>query len=247
MDQSRLTQSADLFIFDLDGTLLESAIDIAEAVDYTLAGLGYPRAGVGHVRGWIGDGATVLVARALHWGSGITPSAAQTATALKMFLGHYADCCCNHTTLTDGATQIFTVMQRLGIRAAVASNKPQAASCQILEHLGLANRIEVVIGGDTLPTRKPDAAPLMEAARRCGAKQPWMIGDSELDRCAALAAGFPFIGVRGGYVPAIKEQLAEASAREIIDVPLRRMAAALDTLSPGQVTFNALRAALARS
>lgn len=190
-----------LVMFDLDGTLIDSVPDLALAVDHMLIELGLPQAGVEKVRDWVGNGARVLVRRALaddidHAGVSET----QTEEALARFLDIYADCH-NLTALYPGVHELLEALSTAAVELAVVTNKPERFVAPLLEQVGLGGYFRWIIGGDTLPQQKPDPAALLQVMRLADvtAAQSLFVGDSRNDVLAARAAGVPCVAVSYGY------------------------------------------------
>lgn len=190
-----------LVMFDLDGTLVDSVPDLATAVDRMLVELGREPAGVERVRQWVGNGARVLVRRAL--AGGLDHSAvgeAETEQALARFLELYADC---HEliTLYPGVHELLEALSTAAVELAVVTNKPERFVAPLLEQVGLGGYFRWIIGGDTLPQQKPDPAALLQVMRLAGVsqEQSLFVGDSRSDVLAARAAGVPCVAVSYGY------------------------------------------------
>lgn len=190
-----------LVMFDLDGTLVDSVPDLATAVDRMLVELGREPAGVERVRTWVGNGARVLVRRAL--AGGLDHSAvgeAQTEQALARFLDIYADC---HEliTLYPGVHELLEALSTAAVELAVVTNKPERFVAPLLEQVGLGGYFRWIIGGDTLPQQKPDPAALLQVMHLAGVSnlQSLFVGDSRSDVLAARAAGVPCVAVSYGY------------------------------------------------
>jgi len=190
-----------LVMFDLDGTLVDSVPDLAAAVDRMLVELGREPAGVERVRQWVGNGARVLVRRAL--AGGLDHSAvgeAETEEALARFLDIYADC---HEliTLYPGVHELLEALSTAAVELAVVTNKPERFVAPLLEQVGLGGYFRWIIGGDTLPQQKPDPAALLQVMRLAGVsqEQSLFVGDSRTDVLAARAAGVPCVAVSYGY------------------------------------------------
>jgi len=222
----------DAVLFDLDGTLVDSAPDLTTAVNRTLADLDRPAIDEDRVRHWIGNGARRLVARALAGRRGITAEPPQTEAALARFFAHYHDCLHERSVLYTGVANGLGRLAALDLPLGVVTNKPGAFTQPLLEALGIAGRFATLVSGDTLAVKKPDPAPLVHAAdalqvdiRRC-----LYVGDSAADRDAAAAAGALLVRVPYGYpgddaifdghpaaltltVPALAERLAVLHAR----------------------------------
>jgi len=190
-----------LVMFDLDGTLVDSVPDLATAVDRMLVELGREPAGVERVRTWVGNGARVLVRRAL--AGGLDHSAvgeAQAEQALARFLDIYADC---HEliTLYPGVHELLEALSTAAVELAVVTNKPERFVAPLLEQVGLGGYFRWIIGGDTLPQQKPDPAALLQVMHLAGVSnlQSLFVGDSRSDVLAARAAGVPCVAVSYGY------------------------------------------------
>lgn len=189
-------------LFDLDGTLLDSLPDLATAVDRTLVDLGHAAAGIERVRGWIGDGARQLVREALACArAGNAPDDAELGAALEHYMRHYAACCTDRSQLFAGVREALEHWRGQGVAMACVTNKSARFTQPLLEHFDLGALLPVAVSGDTLPRRKPDAAPLLFACEQLGIEpaRAAMIGDSRNDVLAARAAGMPVICVSYGY------------------------------------------------
>jgi phosphoglycolate phosphatase len=183
-----------ILVFDLDGTLIDSARDIAESVGELLEGYGAPPVGVPEVLTMVGEGAPVLIARALKR-SGIDPPLRE---ALERYLRIYDRRLMNHTVPYDGVTEILSLAVQRG-PLAVLTNKPLGPSIGILEALGLRGFFTKIIGGDSDFGRKPDPAGLLSLQALAPGDQLVMIGDSPADWKAAEAARVPFVFARYGF------------------------------------------------
>ena len=192
-------------LFDLDGTLVDSAPDLAAAVDQMLEHLGRTPAGLDKVRNWVGNGAAVLVRRALagqtDWQPARPKDDALFNDALAIFYHAYGQINGRHSVVFDGVTECLTQLKQQGCRLAVVTNKPEQFVAPLLEQLDLAHWFELTVGGDTLPVKKPDPTPLLHAMTRLGGSRGTtvMVGDSAADVNAAIAAGIPCVAVRYGY------------------------------------------------
>lgn len=184
-------------IFDLDGTLVDSAADIAEAINRLYDDLGQSRVPDAQVQAWIGDGVRALVGSALAH-KGLTVSVEEV---MPGFLIHYNATLLLEPRIYDGVVETLKALQGAGVPLAICTNKPVDLVPPLLSHLGLAGFFDVVIGGGSLPQRKPDAAPLLAVAQRLGVpvEACLMVGDSGTDHAAAVAAAMPVALVRYGY------------------------------------------------
>ena len=187
-----------LVVFDLDGTLVDSASDIAEAVNRTLADRSLPRQEEAVIRGWIGDGARALVASAFaHAGEAI-----DVEEVMPGFMVHYAECLLLYPTVYPGVIETLRALRESNIAVAICTNKPQRFVRPLLDALRLGEYFECIVGGDTLPERKPSAVPLLHVVDHFGLPpaQCLMVGDSETDVLTAQAADVPMALVTYGYL-----------------------------------------------
>ncbi len=187
-----------LLIFDLDGTLIDSAPDLRIAVNRVLADFDLAPLELSAIRHMIGDGATQLVARAL---AARTQTPPDLAVALKKFFVYYQADPTAHTSMYEGVSDTLTQLHAQGYKLAVCTNKPAAPMREILKRLGMAQFFVHAIGGDSHPFKKPDPrmlTVLMDEQRTTPANT-LMIGDSEVDAGAAQAAAVPFVLVSYGY------------------------------------------------
>ncbi|SFJ03049.1 phosphoglycolate phosphatase [Pseudomonas guineae] len=190
-----------LVMFDLDGTLVDSVPDLAAAVDKTLLLLGQPAAGIEQVRDWVGNGARVLVRRAL---AGSQEHAqvddALAEQALELFMQHYAE---SHalTQVYPGVMQTLDWLREQQVELAIVTNKPERFVAPLLDEKGLGGYFRWIVGGDTLPQQKPDPAALLHVMQlaRVDAAQALFVGDSRNDVRAAKAAGVSCVALSYGY------------------------------------------------
>lgn len=192
-----------LVIFDLDGTLIDSAPDLALALNHTLATLDYETYSADIIRSWVGNGAQTLVKRGLNGSTqtdyNIDP--AFFAKALDIFLDFYAKNLCVETMTYPNVLATLKSLKSLGYRLALVTNKPYDFIQPLLEGLELTGLFELCLGGDSLPKRKPDPMPLLHVCEELGvnASECLMVGDSKNDILAAKAAKMHSIGVSYGY------------------------------------------------
>lgn len=187
-----------LVIFDLDGTLIDSAGDICLAVNGLLAELDCAPLSVAEVRGFVGEGARRLVEKLL-----VARPDARTDvdSALARFLHLYETTPTTHTTLYPDLRPTLEALIAAGATLAVCTNKPGTATRNVLRDLDLARYFETVIAGDTLPVRKPDPGTIdaVIALNGHATKHVVLVGDSEIDAATAIAAEIPFILMTHGY------------------------------------------------
>lgn len=188
-------------LFDLDGTLVDTAPDIAAAVEATLRELERPPVDDAQVRSWIGRGVDVLLHRVLTRERDGRSDASEHARARERFLEHYAAHNGRSAKLYPGVREGIDHAKRLGIPMCCVTNKLQSFSEALLALTGLDRDLTFVQGGDALPKTKPDPLPLLHAAARLGfaPDECVMVGDSSNDARAARAAGMPIVLVGYGY------------------------------------------------
>ena len=184
------------FVFDLDGTLIDSRQDLADSANAMLASYHAPPLPVADVVGMVGEGARVLVARALTRAR----VSADPDEALPHFLAAYDQRLTATTTLYDDVASTMTHLHRHGC-VSVLTNKPQQPTDVILEALGIAPLVDAAIGGDTEYGRKPAPAALQSLIDRSGvpAEETLMVGDSWVDVATAAAAGIDACLVAYGF------------------------------------------------
>jgi phosphoglycolate phosphatase len=187
-----------LVVFDLDGTLIDSAPDMHRAVNLMLADLKCAPLTLTEIRSMVGDGASALIARALAARHCVS---ADPTKALEQFLQHYEADPTGVTRPFPGVPETLKRLQTSGLTLAVCTNKPTRLTKTILERLGIAQYFVRVVAGDSLPFRKPDPRALMEVIHGFGtpAAATLMVGDSEVDAATAHAANVPFVLMTYGY------------------------------------------------
>lgn len=193
-----------LIMLDLDGTLVDSVPDLVHAVDKMLIEMDRSVAGESRVRDWVGNGAAMLVSRAL---SGRMDPASEHRSgelfeaAYLSFLKHYAEVNGRYAQLYPGVEVALERWAAQKIPLAVITNKPMVFTRALLKSLRLARYFHFVLGGDSLPEKKPHPMPLLNVIDKLGADAElcWMVGDSRNDVEAARAAGCKTACVRYGY------------------------------------------------
>ena len=188
-------------LFDLDGTLIDTAPDIAAAVGATLRDLDRPLLHASEVRSYIGRGVDVLLHRVLTGARDGSAALDVHRQAREVFLDHYDTHNGRTAVVYPGVREGIAHARRLGLRLGCVTNKYQGFSESLLAQVGLADAFELVLGGDALPKGKPDPLPLLHAASLLGIDPAacLMIGDSSNDALAARAAGMPVVLVDYGY------------------------------------------------
>jgi phosphoglycolate phosphatase len=186
--------------FDLDGTLIDSGADLVAAVNHVLGSFGRAPIDPPTLAQYVGHGARALVERVLG-----PAEAAQVDEGVARFMRYYGAHLLEETRAYPGIEALLDGLAERGVVLTVLTNKPEALSRAILAGLRLADRFVALVGGDTLPTRKPDPTGLLQLCRTAGAApdQSLMVGDSPVDLETARAAGAPFCGVAWGLQPAV--------------------------------------------
>lgn len=202
---------ADAVLLDLDGTLLDTAGDLATAANRTLAEMGRETVDEAQVRHWIGDGVRALVA------SFMEATGGQEEGAYERFLAHYGDCFSEQSRPYPGVVATLERLRAMAVPLAVITNKAAAFTEPLLGTTGLAAYLDCVVSGDTLPEKKPDPAPLRHAARQVGVApdRAVFVGDSANDVAAGHAADCKVICVAYGYNRGVPP--AELGAERVID------------------------------
>ncbi len=202
-------------LYDLDGTLCDSAANIGQAVNRTRADLGLEPLPVAHVGRYIGEGARVLVERAffgllepnLPRPAAVLPWALDRYEAVfSAFMTHYGEDPISHVTLFDGVIEALTHFRAQGVKQAVLTNKPHAFTGPLLDALGVTPLLDDVLGrfavfdGHEVPS-KPDPRSVAWLLGRLGRTREgtWLIGDGLADARVAEAAGIGFVLIRDGY------------------------------------------------
>ena len=204
--------------FDLDGTLVDSAPGLTAAVDSALYALELPVAGEDRVVTWIGNGADILMERALNWArqeratqraaqgkpsvdSHDIPQDEQLRVLRRLFDRYYAEFAEEGSFLFPHVEQTLAALHEKGLPLALVTNKPTPFVAPILQSLGIARYFTVVIGGDDVQNKKPHPEPLLKVAEKLGLAVDTLlfVGDSRNDIQAAKAAGCACVGLTYGY------------------------------------------------
>lgn len=195
-------------IFDLDGTLIDSLPDIHATANTVLATHGFAQLSLDQSRSFIGNGVVVFVQRAcaaLHIGSD------DEASMVEQFLSLYS----NAHSLTKpyiGVMDALGELRTAGHDLAVCTNKPLAPTQAVLDHLAMTDRFAAIIGGDSLPVRKPDPTPLLHCQSLMPDGPACFVGDSEVDAETADRAGLPFFLYTEGYRNVAVQDLPHTAA-----------------------------------
>ncbi len=202
-------------LFDLDGTLADTALDLCHTMNVLLERHGRARIPDTLVRPMVGAGARKIMERGFE-ATGAPVEEAFLDQVFEEFLEYYGNHIADHTVLFPGVRVQLEALTARGVRLGVCTNKPEHLTHQLLQTLAIADFFPVVIGGDTLAVRKPDPLHLTEAVARLGGtlEGAVMVGDSAPDINAARAASIPSVCVTFGYtdIPA-----ADLGADHLID------------------------------
>jgi phosphoglycolate phosphatase len=204
-----------LFLFDLDGTLVDSREDIARAVNAVLMKVGQNPLSMPDVLRFVGDGIEILIQRALRAATGREPDAGQVAAGVDLMIQEYEHHLFDASRLYPGVRETLDALH--WAKMGLITNKLEALARRVLQGFDLAHHFSAVMGGDSLPQRKPDPAPLRVAMARCRALpcETVMVGDSRTDILAGKAAGVTTCGVSCGFRG--REELQAAGSDVIID------------------------------
>jgi phosphoglycolate phosphatase len=219
--------SIKLVIFDLDGTLIDSRLDLVHSVNAALRHIGRPELPDDVIASYVGDGAPILIQRAL---GGETVDEAIVRRGLQFFLSYYREHKLDHTTVYAGIRESLRAIQngflpsRVPRRMAVLSNKPVVPSRAIVEALGLGPFFTQIYGGNSFATKKPDPEGAHKLLEEIGVQpeETVIVGDSHVDVETGRNAGLWTIGVSYGFAPhSLKDQPPDVlvdTARELAEV-----------------------------
>lgn len=196
--------SIKLVIFDLDGTLIDSRLDLVHSVNAALRHIGRPELPEDVIASYVGDGAPILIQRAL---GAEAADEALVRTGLEFFLSYYREHKLDHTTVYPGVAEALAAIQRSGNgvprKMAVLSNKPVNPSRAIVEALGLGPFFSQIYGGNSFASKKPDPEGARKLLEESGVppEQTAFVGDSHVDVRTGRNAGLWTIGVTYGFAP----------------------------------------------
>lgn len=189
-------------IFDLDGTLVDTAPDLMRATNHVLETLGRRAISMAEVRSFVGHGARALLTRGLAATGGL-PENYDVEPDYNRFVAFYSQNIAEGSVPFPGVIRLLERLKDEGVGLGVCTNKLEGLSVQLLDALGMSRFFGSIVGPDTLGIAKPDPRPFREAVSRLGLVAPRaiMVGDSETDILTARNAGVPVIGVPFGYTP----------------------------------------------
>ncbi|HZG18798.1 MAG TPA: phosphoglycolate phosphatase [Herbaspirillum sp.] len=218
-------------IFDLDGTLIDSAPDIAAAVNAYLAEHGHAPLSVASVERFIGNGPRRLIDDILTE-QGVHLDVAELDEAVEQYITHYRRHPASHTRFFPHVREDLASLHASGVRLGICTNKPHALTHQILDLLQLSPLVEVALGADAVPACKPDPGHLRAVAAQMSlADGTWAyVGDTPVDQATAAAAGAPFFVVPWGGGSAVRVQPAQRLQRlaDLLSYRIAPLAAAFD-------------------
>jgi phosphoglycolate phosphatase len=202
-------RSSPTLVFDLDGTLADSAHDLIGTLNVLLAREGLPPTPASAARALVGNGARALIERGFAY-HGAPLAAGRVELLVAEFLAYYEDHIADETRLFPGAARALERCAREGARLAVCTNKPERLARLLLEKLGVAASFAAICGRGTFPVHKPDPRALLFTIEAAGGRAAGavMVGDSRTDVDTARAAGVPVVGVDFGYTETPVAELA---------------------------------------
>ena len=233
-------RGVDAVVFDLDGTLVDSCEDIAQAANFCLNAAGFPPRSSAEIQAFIGDGSRLLLARA----AGLDASDVRLDEMLERFFVYYTAHALDHTRLLPGVREVLAALSHLP--RALCTNKPRITTLALLEGLGIDAMFDAVVAAGDVPYHKPHPAPLLRASELLGVpcERVVLVGDGPQDVACARAAGARSIGLTEAIIVPI-ERLRAAAPDALValsDVPAQiaswRRAAAVERLAaekPGPV------------
>ena len=214
-------------VFDLDGTLVDTAPDLVAAANHALSDLGLPQVPAETLRHTIGFGARRMIVEGLNQ-TGLTLPDADVDRLLARFLDYYEPNIARESRPFDGAVTVLEGFRAEGARLAICTNKRLALAERLLEELGIAHLFDAVAGRDSFEVYKPHPDHVRGAVRLAGGdlKRAVMIGDTGIDIAAARAADVPVVGCTFGY----SEEPMETLAPDVIISHYTELPAAVSTL-----------------
>ncbi|MDB5737830.1 MAG: phosphoglycolate phosphatase [Sphingomonas bacterium] len=192
-------------VFDLDGTLADTAPDLTASLNHALGELGRPPVPAQDVRHMVGHGARALLQKGLAATGEV--SEALIDRGFPIFLDYYEAHIADHSRPWPGVEEALAALEAEGVILAICTNKLESLTHRFLADIGWQGRFASIVGGDTLPVRKPDPAPLFEAIARAGGGPAAFVGDSITDTDTARNAGLPCVAVTFGFSDRPADQL----------------------------------------
>jgi phosphoglycolate phosphatase len=192
-----------LLIFDLDGTLIDSKLDLAHAVNATRGHMGKGPISHDLIYSYVGNGAPVLIRRAMRMSGGPEASEDEVETALEFFIEYYREHAVDYTVLYPGVRESLDRLHDAGMTLALLTNKPVNITRSMMDHFGLSDKMFRMYGGNSFEHKKPHPVGIHTLRAEAGAEaeDTWMIGDSGVDIQTARNAGVLCCGVTYGFQP----------------------------------------------
>lgn len=196
------TLSGWTIVFDLDGTLVDTAPDLHLALNHCLSEAGFETVPFESIRHMIGQGAKAMIEKGLAFQS-VTQEPAELEPLWKSFLQYYEANICQRSTPFEDVLKSIEDLAAKGATLAICTNKTQHLAETLVDALGLSSRFATICGADSVPNKKPSGDHILYTVDRAGglAEKAIMIGDSQTDERAARSAGLPFVYVTFGYGP----------------------------------------------
>ena len=193
---------AQCVIFDLDGTLVDTAPDLLATLNVLLGDLGRRKVSLSEIKGAIGHGAKALLRNGAKLTGDPLPED-QIEAMFEQYLAYYSSHIADHSAPFPGAFEVLDACREAGVKLAICTNKLETLTHPVLEALKLKSYFDVIIGYETLPKPKPHAMPVLEIMKRTGAspEKTLFVGDSKTDLETARAAGVSIVLVDYGYTP----------------------------------------------
>ncbi len=200
--------------FDLDGTLVDSSIELSASLNHALGHAGYPPIDPAEVKSLVGMGARVMLERGLANQGIVDPGLVKRL--FPVFLEHYEANLGSDCTVFPGLLDALDTLAEKGVQSAVVTNKFESLAVQLLDTIGLSHRFATIIGGDTMGkgSGKPAPDPIFEMIARCGGGRAAFVGDASPDVMASKAAGIPCVAVSFGF---LAHPVEELGADAVID------------------------------
>ena len=214
-------RAVDLVFFDLDGTLVETAPEICDAVNDLMDHFGWQTVDQEQIERWIGHGTDALLRHAVARAFGTEPEALRERVHMDevgpVYDDYYARRCGTRSRLYPDVRETLTALRAEGIGAAIVTNKERRYADRVLAVHDLADKFDRVLCGDTMPARKPDPAGMLECLQTLGvpAERALFVGDSSIDAATARNAGVPVWLVPYGYN--MGQPIGEVEADRVID------------------------------
>lgn len=213
-------------IFDLDGTLIDTAGDLAASMNHALTAAGLAPVPLARVRCLVGHGARAMLSKGFAESGASPPSSAELEAHVSVFLDHYMAHIADTSRPFAGAIEAVEAMKADGATIAICTNKREAWARALIEALNLTHHFGAIVGADTTGLAKPDPRPVRYCMSQTRARQAVFIGDSDTDIKAAEAAGIPCLAALFGYGPLDHCERADAvfSAYDEAPALVRRVA-----------------------